>query len=315
MTLSMKDTAHSLDEKAKGLAVNYLRTEGELLCLLVQMRQQKVFAELNYSGIFDYCEKALKLSSAQAFYFKTVAEKSEEVPQIKKAVAQGELTLSQARRIVPVVTQENHEQWIAKAKSLPQRELEREVTAVNPKARVQEKIRPVALELSELKVAIDRKTEDNLSALKDILSQKLGKAATLADVISWLAQEMREKCDPVKRAERGKGKADSEKRKESVSLGNTKRQKIRAGVKHQVVRRDGMQCTFVSQDGRRCEAVRWLHLHHVVPVERGGQNSAENLKFLCSAHHRWVHLKREIHNDASTPSVRYKGSASFPNPW
>lgn len=154
----MKDITHTLDQKAKGLAADYLRTEGQLLSVLMEMQRREVFAELNYTGIFDYCERALNFSRAQAFYFKTVAEKSEEVPEIKAAVVQGELTLSQARRIVPVVTKENHKEWIEKAKSLPQKELEREVMSINPKAHVQEKIRPVAKELSELKVPVDQKT-------------------------------------------------------------------------------------------------------------------------------------------------------------
>jgi hypothetical protein len=250
----------------------------------MEMRRGRVFAELNYSGIFDYCERALKLSRAQAFYFKTVAEKSEEVPEIKAAVVQGELTLSQARRIAPVVTKENHKQWIEKAKSLPQKELEREVTAVNPKAHVQEKIRPVAKDVSELKVPVDLKTEENLTALKEILSQKLGKPATLAEVIAWAADVTRTKFDPVKRAERAR----------LISSGNEAfpkpgRQRVTAAVKHPVVRRDGMQCTYVSMDRRRCEQKRWLHFHHKVEVKHGGLNTVDNLHTLCRAHHKLVH--------------------------
>lgn len=284
MNLLMKDTATILDEKAKGLARDYLRTEGELLSVLTEMRRKRVFAELNFSGIFDYCERALKLSRAQAFYFKSVAEKSEEVPEIKAAVVQGDLTLSQARRIVPVVTRENHEQWIERAKSLPQRELEREVTAVNPRAHVHEKLRPVAKEISELKVPVDPKTEENLTALKEILSQKIGKPATLAQVVAWAAETTREKFDPIQRAKRSR----------KISSGNAAmprpgRQPVRASVKHPIVLRDGMQCTYVSKDGRRCDQKRWLQLHHKVEVMNGGLNSVENLHTLCRAHHQLVH--------------------------
>jgi hypothetical protein len=97
---------------AKSLAKDYLNTESKLLDLLIQMKQKKVFPELNYTGIFDYCESGLKLSRAQSFYFKSVAEKSEEVPEIQKTISQGSLTLSQARRIVPVITPQNQETWI-----------------------------------------------------------------------------------------------------------------------------------------------------------------------------------------------------------
>ncbi len=278
----MKDIAQTLNEKAKNLAADYLRTEGELLLLLIEMRRQRVFPVLNYSGIFDYCERALKLSRAQAYYFKSVAEKSEEVPEIKEAVLQGELTLSQARRIVPVVTKANHEQWIKKAKTLPQKDLEREVTAINPKAKVKEKIRPLSLKVSELRAVVDRETEENLRALQDLLSQKLGKAATVADVIAWAAKVTRQKFDPVKRAERSR----------SVSLGKSPkmgRHPIPLSVKHPVVKRDDWRCTYVSEDGRRCEEKRWLALHHVREVARGGLNTVDNLRILCRSHHKLVH--------------------------
>jgi hypothetical protein len=98
-----------LDTLARSLAKDYLNTESKLLDLLISMKRKKVFPELNYTGIFDYCERALNLSRAQSFYFKSVANKAEEVPQIQKAMAQGNLTLSQARRIVPVITPQNQE--------------------------------------------------------------------------------------------------------------------------------------------------------------------------------------------------------------
>jgi hypothetical protein len=303
----MKDTATILDEKAKTLAKEYLRTEAELLLVLMDMKRKRAFAELNYAGIFDYCERALKLSRAQAFYFKTVADKSEEVPEIKSAVIQGELTLSQARRIAPVVTKENHEEWIEKAKVLPQKELEREVTAINPKAHVQEKIRPVAKELSELKVPVDRETEENLEMLREILSQKRGKAATLAEVVAWAAETTREKFDPVMKAKRSRrissGNAGNSKVEGQTDLPKDHsvppehqtvqagRQAIPASVKHPVALRDGMQCAHVSSDGRRCEQKRWLQLHHQVAVKNGGLNTIQNLQTLCQAHHQFVHSR------------------------
>lgn len=282
----MKNTAQEFDERAKGLAKDYLNTEGLLLTVLIEMRRQKLFAVLNYSGIFDYCERRLNLSRAQAYYFKTVAEKSEEVPEIKQAVAQGELTLSEARRIVPVVTKENHQEWIEKAKRLPQKELEREVTAANPNAHpVKGKIRPVAKEVSELKVPVDPKTEENLTALKDILSQKLGKPATLAEVVAWAAEVARDKFDPIRQAKRSKAISS----RKSAPAPKRGRHRVKAAVNHSVVLRDTMQCTYISADGRRCEQKRWLHRHHEVEVSKGGLNTVDNLRMLCRAHHDLIH--------------------------
>jgi hypothetical protein len=270
----MKET-----QKAKKLGRDYLQTEGELLSVLMEMRSKKVFRELSYTGVYDYCERALHLSKSQAFYFKSVAEKAEEVPEIKTAIVQGEITLSQARRIVPAITKLNHQEWIEKAKTLNQTELEREVTAVNPKSHIREKIKPVAPELSELKVGVNRETEHNLEVLKDILSQKLGKPASLADVVAWMAKECRKKFDLTQSP--------------IISSGNRPvkpgRHAVKPSTKKEVYQRDEGQCTYVSSDGQRCIQKRWLQMHHSQEVSRGGLNTVDNLSLLCSAHHQLIH--------------------------
>jgi len=43
-----------------------------------------------------------------------------------------------------------------------------------------------------------------------------------------------------------------------------------------------------------CGQKRWIHLHHIVPVAKGGKNTLENLTTLCSAHHKLVHTKSAI---------------------
>ncbi|MBI4402507.1 MAG: HNH endonuclease, partial [Deltaproteobacteria bacterium] len=227
-----------------------------------------------------------------------VAEASEKVPELKAAVTQGQLSLSQARRIVPVLTAENHQHWIEQAKNLSQTSLEKEVAAANPNARPKEKIKPVAIQLSELKVPIDDETEKNLLALKDILSQKFGRPASLADVVSFAAKTTREKFDPMEKAKRAK----------PVSSGNTVEQgrhPIAAAIKHEVIRRDGNQCTYVGSDGVRCNQRRWLHLHHIKEVAKGGTNTADNLRLACFQHHQAHHDNRIALNNppGATPET------------
>lgn len=278
--------AKELHAKAVGLAKNYLYTEGQLLTVLMEMQRRRAFVELNYANIFDYCERALNLSRAQAYYFKTVAEKSVAVPELKEAIDQGELTLSEARRIAPVITPENSTEWIHKAKDFSQVQLEKAVTEVNPRKHLKDRVRPVAKEISELRVSIDPKTEENLGALKDLLSQKLKKAATLSDVIAWIAEMAREKVDPERKARRSKTISSG---KTLVRTPKRGRHPIPAAVKNEVLREQGWWCSVVGEDGRRCQQKRWLQFHHVTPVTNGGLNVAENLRLLCSEHHSLAH--------------------------
>ena len=117
-------TSIELDNRAKELAKTYISAEAALLTLLMEMKEQRVFITLGFTGIYSYCVHALRFSEAQSYYFKKVAEKSEEVPELKTAIEKGELSLSEARRIAPVVTHDNLEGWIEKAHTLSQKELE-----------------------------------------------------------------------------------------------------------------------------------------------------------------------------------------------
>ena len=283
----MKMTAMELDTQAKGLAQDYLNTESKLLELLIRMKRQKVFTELNYTGVFDYCERALKLSRAQSYYFKSVAEKSEEVPEIGEAISQGSLTLSQARRIIPVITPENKDLWLSKAQTLSQKELERQVTEVNPKSRVIEKLKPVAPSLSELKLGVSSETEAQLKRLQEIYSQKKQRFVTLAEVIALMTQDTLERIAPEKKLERVRKPKTVSSRKHSIpNQPSHRRSPVPQRIKLQKLNEAQNQCTYTSSDGRRCEQRLWLELHHKRPVSQGGGNEKENLQFLCSSLHR-----------------------------
>jgi hypothetical protein len=61
---------------------------------------------------------------------------------------------------------------------------------------------------------------------------------------------------------------------------------VPAAVAREVYLRDQGQCTFVSNDGRRCAARQFLELDHAVPWALGGETSARNLRLRCRAHNQ-----------------------------
>jgi hypothetical protein len=259
-------TNEQLHETALVVATELRRKEAQLLPLLMEMRKRRLFYALGYTGIYDYATRYLKLSEAQAAYYRRVAEKAEEVPQLKAAVSDGSLSLSKARRIVKVVSEENAEEWIDKAQKLPQRELEKAVSEVNPDAVIRERIRPVAKEKLELRTGISPGLEAKLKRVQDLLGTSSIEKALEASLDAYL-----EKHDPIKKAER------AEKRKQKPVKPSSGRKKLPAAVVHAVNRRDEDQCTHLYPDGSRCESRRFLQKHHVQEVARGGLNTADNL--------------------------------------
>lgn len=134
-------------------------------------------------------------------------------------------------------------------------------------------------------------------------------------VLDAVLTEFIERRDPVKRAERAIAKKAAKSSSAETSSAETStvppsttppavtakfqpelcarrvrsRQPLTAAQKHSVFARDGGRCTHVDSSGERCATDRWLHLHHLTPVSRGGRNDPNNLTTLCSFHHDLAH--------------------------
>src|SRR5207247_4630763 len=62
---------------------------------------------------------------------------------------------------------------------------------------------------------------------------------------------------------------------------------VPAHVKRAVWERDGGQCTFTSDSGRRCPARTRLEFDHVDEVARGGRASVAGIRLRCRAHNQY----------------------------
>jgi hypothetical protein len=76
----------------------------------------------------------------------------------------------------------------------------------------------------------------------------------------------------------------------SPSAPPTTRPVARPHVSHesrrQVLARDGLRCSYVSSEGRRCSARAFLELDHAKPWAKGGGNSSDNLRVFCRGHNQ-----------------------------
>jgi hypothetical protein len=121
----MKKYFQDVHEKAKALAQKFRQAESDLIEILQKVDQHKIFRHLGYSSLFVYALKELKLSEANASNFITVSRKAREVPQLKEEIKSGNITVSKARKITPVLNKNNSCHWLKMAKALPQKQLER----------------------------------------------------------------------------------------------------------------------------------------------------------------------------------------------
>jgi hypothetical protein len=167
---------------------------------------QRVFRALGYASLFAYATQELQLTEAIAYGFIQVARKSREIPELKKAICEGDLTVSKAKRVVSVLTPKNQDTLLNMAKTLPKRQIEKEVAEINPKAAVPERTRYVTEERLELRVGLSETAMRQLKRAQDLLSSKKRRAVSLEDVLEAMTEEYLDRHDPIEKAKRAQNR-------------------------------------------------------------------------------------------------------------
>jgi hypothetical protein len=131
-----------------------------------------------------------------------------------------------------------------------------------------------------LQATLSRETSEKLRYAGELLGHQIptGDIAGVLDRVLDLAiaQLEKQKFAATSRPRRAAGRSSSHPRY------------VPAHVRRAVWERDGGQCTFVSESGRRCEARKALHFDHVLEVARGGEATVEGIQLRCRAHNQFT---------------------------
>jgi 5-methylcytosine-specific restriction endonuclease McrA len=255
--------------------------------------------------LYSYVVEELELGENIALSLITVARKAREIPELKTQLEAGNITLTNARRVVSVMTPENKSEWIQKASDLSSRELEKEIVREPPKEATPERTSYVSEGRIKLELGLSEREMLRLRRVQDILSQSQKRQVSLEETLEQLTCEYLGRHDLLQKAARSKAKkekAASLVKPDSVPVDKqnasqlvarrepTRRKPIPADVRHEVNLRDQQRCAFILPSGLRCNQTRWIEIHHKKPVSQGGLNMPENLMTLCSGHHKLLHL-------------------------
>ncbi len=294
-----------LHEKALKVAANFKRAESELISLLQEIESCRGYSELGYTSLFTYVNQCLGLSEACAYQLIVVSRKSITVPELQRAIARGETTVSKAKVIASVITRENQAQWLAKASLLPTRALEKAVAESRPEAPKRDIAKPEGNGFTRLNVSLDEEAMRALERARELLAQKKGQAISLSETVKELTQAYVKRHDPVAKADRNHRKALHVKSSPDETTKTTETTKTSQNAKiprthvHAVHHRDRGACQYQLSGGELCASKQWIHIHHIQPKSEGGPNTKENLITLCSAHHRLLHAKASAVTNAA----------------
>jgi RuvA, C-terminal domain len=150
------------------------------------------------------------------------------------------------------------------------------VEASTPRARLQ----PVASQRFALQVMVGQGTHDKLRYAKSLLRHQIP-SGDMAAVLDRALDALIVKLEKSKFAATDRPRA----RRQPMSPDS---RHIPAHVKRAVWARDGVQCTFVSETGHRCQARALLEFDHIEEVARGGSASTDRMRLLCRAHNQYA---------------------------
>jgi 5-methylcytosine-specific restriction endonuclease McrA len=184
---------------------------------------------------------------------------------------QSDVPTSAAAAVQPVA---NAESALAPERVAPENSVPITVQGVPPAA--QRRVAPLSPDRFELRLTISQVVYDKIKRAQELLGHSL----PTGDIPQLLERALDEL---IAKQERLQFAAADKPRKARASRNP---RHIPAAVKRAVFKRDRGQCTYVSDDGHRCESRKFLQYDHVLPVARGGASTVDNVRLRCGPHNQ-----------------------------
>ncbi len=300
-------THQIIHQKLVQAVKNLRKNEAEILDLIAQADQTKDFLMLvQYPSLFSYCVKEIGLTEAEAWNFLALYKRSKEIPALTEAIQSGEVSVSKLRHICPVITTENQNHWIEKAKTETNKNLIDEVAKTSPYTKRKTVVKPAGEGMKRLSIDVSPEFMQKLLRLQEVLKDN-----DITRVLEWAIDDTLEKRDPVKKADRAEERAkkkEASKKVEaetatdaesvnkpeqedskSLPVARQARKALPKNLVHAIHRRDRGQCCYYGMRNSRCDSKYRVEIHHIEPISRGGKDEYENLVTLCHDHHKLIH--------------------------
>ena len=131
-------------------------------------------------------------------------------------------------------------------------------------------------------VTVDQETHEQLLYAKALLGHAVP-SGDVAEVLKRALEALVEKLEKQKFAKCARS---------GPRRSKAKGRYIPAEIRRTLLERDGGQCTFVSEHGKRCDSRTRLEFDHVDEVARGGQTTTSNMRLRCRAHNQFEAERR-----------------------
>jgi hypothetical protein len=285
----------------------------QVVVYLGEIEERRLHLKAGFSSMFEYCTKKLGLSEGEAFRRILAARLGRRFPSITGMLVSGSANLSTLELVRERLTEENHVELLEAVSGKSKRDVEAVLATWFPRPDVPSKIRKLpdrsAPTVASGLAGHEQKplggsrgavsSRANIEALSEArfkieftVSATLREKLELCRDLMSHANPSRELAPVIERAldlllaDLGRKRLARAKRPRRATEAGTKSRRISNATRRKVFERDGLRCTYVSPDGRRCEARAFLELDHVHPRGLGGGDDIDNIRVRCRAHNQ-----------------------------
>ena len=267
------------------------RGMGITLRALVPIHEKEAYLDYGFSSLHVFLVKHCGLSDGSAFRRTHCVALIVKHPKLLDAIESGKINLSNLTLVRNIVNDDNVEATIELIAGKTNREVEKIVATLDPKARPKsgvcklragtgvhrtERPMPIDGDLYKFIAVFGSRVRAKLEHIFEMMRRE--NPSKDPDVLFEAALDALEKMLEKRLFAKTDHPRNGKSSKHPGHISNA--------TKREVYARDGGQCTFVTEAGVRCAAREFLEFDHIDPRSRGGDGSPDNVRLLCSAHHR-----------------------------
>jgi 5-methylcytosine-specific restriction endonuclease McrA len=278
--------------------------------------------EKAYSTLTEYCIHELGYGDSSASRRVRAARVIKDVPEVYDMLKDRRLTLSAVVQVSSVLSPENKDTLLPRLVGKSRSEIDRIMAEYEPPRKIIDQAKPTLVKklvvvegapasarqqelvkmtrhsdgsnspsdnistpevkevlerMFEIRFAADEELMELIRWMKSHLSHKFPKGANYLDIFKYAIKYLKSREDLAVRERPRKSSAKTDTRY------------LPKDVKQRVWKRDDGKCTFVGNNGKRCNSDFLLLFDHCpVPFARGGPSTVNNLRLLCAKHNKYT---------------------------
>lgn len=279
--------------QTKSLVAQERKLTLQLIEHLEEIQRRRLHVDMGFASLWEFATQELGLSEGAAQRRIQAMRLVRDVPEAKASLESGRLSLSNAAKVQSFRQAEKKlgrrpdaRTLVSRVENLSQRECEKTLFEISPKALPRERERIVsASEERELKLVVSPALYEKLQKLRGLLAHAKPEAS-YAELLEHLADAELARMEKKRGLDQEPSEAitaaaavEGERR-----LPAGRRVHLPAAVQRAVWARAGGRCEVEGGGARRCSSQYRLEIDHIRPLALGGENTLSNLRLACREH-------------------------------